>query len=176
MPRSAKLSRVREAAKIVYLRLQRRMPILKDRYLVDYVFPEKIVGRSTEITNLRILVPAERVRIASRSHDPFVRVGKYYRKGSFNRPNIFVCDVPEAVVHVGTGLVCTRKLKVVPNFEYRLPHNNPFGKRKPSDIRRLSGTYATINFWNSENFGHWMFDCLPRLHSLAKVQSKAADA
>jgi len=164
------ISRAREAAKIVFLRVQRRVPVLNVRYLVNYVFPEKVVGRSKEVSNLRILVPSERVEIASPCQDPFVRVGKYYRKGSFIRPNIFVCDIPEAVVHVGTGLVCTRNMKAVPDFEYRLTHNHPFGKRKPDNIQRLKGTYSTINFWNSDNFGHWMFDCLPRAHSLALAE------
>jgi len=126
-------------------------------------------------SKLRILIPERRVQIASPSEDPFVRVGKYYREGSFVQPDIFVCDIPEAVLHVGSGLVCTRDFNALPDFEYRLPYYIPFGKRKPRNIKRLAGIYSAVSCCFAWNIGHWGIDCcrecihLPRHEPKEKV-------
>jgi hypothetical protein len=158
-------------------------PLLRRFYFVDYVLPENAevhtlvdylphqpVRRSTAIENVKILAPAEKVVIADPRADPFVGVGKYYRDGTFVRRAIAACDVPEARLHVGTGFVCTRHWEVFPDMEYRLPDYPEIRNWKPRNLTRLAGTYSTIYSWNADNFGHWMFDFLPRLHSLAKAE------
>lgn len=161
-------------------------PLLRRFYLVDYVLPEQSLvqslvdylpdqpaARSTAIQNVRILAPAEKVIIADPRDDPFVPAGKYYREGHFVRPAIFVCDVPDARLHVGTGMVCTRDWEVVPDHEYRMTDYPQIRKWKPRQVKRCTGAYSAIFTWNGENFGHWMFDCLPRMHSLAKAEPQA---
>jgi len=161
-------------------------PLLRRFYLMDYVLPDQSlvrslwdnrpeppVVRSTAIQNIRTLAPAEKVVIADPRDDPFVPIGKYYREGCFVRPPIFVADVPEARLHVGTGMVCTRDWEIMTDLEYRLSGYPELRKRKPRHLTRLAGTYTTIFSWNGDNFGHWMFDFLPRFHSLAKAEPNA---
>jgi hypothetical protein len=161
-------------------------PLLRRFYMVDYVVPdqslvrslldnrpEQPAVRSTAIQSIRTLAPAEKVVIADPGNDPFVPIGKYYREGSFVRPAIFVADVPEARLHVGTGMVCTRDWEIMTDLEYRLNGYPELRKRKPRKLTRRAGTYTTIFSWNGDNFGHWMFDFLPRVHSLAKAEPNA---
>jgi capsular polysaccharide biosynthesis protein len=160
-------------------------PLLRRIYLENYVLPEQALvkslvdylpeqssRRSTALGKVSVLAPEEKVIIADPQNDPFVAVGKYYREGSFVRPPIFVCDLPDAYLHVGTGMVCTRNWEVVPDFEYRLADYPQIRQPKPRQVKRLTGNYATIFSWNGENFGHWMFDFLPRIHSLAKAEPR----
>jgi capsular polysaccharide biosynthesis protein len=135
--------------------------------------PGQPVGRSSAIGGIRTLAAAEKVVIADPEKDPFVPVGKYYREGWFVRPTLFVADVPEARLHVGSGMVCTRDWEVMADLEYRLSGYPELRKRKPRELTRRAGTYSTVFSWNGENFGHWMFDFLPRIHSLAKAEPKA---
>lgn len=168
--------------------LAKRMvhPLRRRFYLVDYVkpgegivrssvnyLPENIVGRSTAIRNVRVLAPEQRIHIGSPREDAFVPVGKLYREGSFVRPSILVCDVPDARLHVGSGMVCTRDWEVMTDIERRLGGFPKFHKRKPRQVKRLAGTYSTILGWSADNVSHWMMDCLPRIHSLAQVEPKA---
>jgi capsular polysaccharide biosynthesis protein len=161
-------------------------PLLRQIYLLDYVLPEQSlvrsiaaylleqpVVRSTAIQNVRTLAAAETVTLASPHDDPFVPIGKYYREGSFVRPRIFVCDVPDAALHIGSGMVCTRDMEVLADFEYRVTHYPQIRKRKPRNLKRLTGTYSTVNSCYATNIGHWWIDCLPRILSLAKVEPKS---
>jgi capsular polysaccharide biosynthesis protein len=117
------------------------------------------------------LSPAETVTIGDPKEDPFIPIGKHYRSGTFLRPTIFVCDIPDARLHMGPGMVCTRDWEVVADLEYRVGGFPAFRKRKPRNVTKLEGGYyTTINFWNATNVGHWLLDCLPRLHSLAKAE------
>jgi hypothetical protein len=158
-------------------------PLLSRFYFVDYVMPENAevrtlvdylpeqpVRKSTAVENIRILAPAEKVVIANPETDPFVKVGKYYTDGTFVRPAIVVCDLPEAPIHVGTGFVCTRDWEVLPDMEYRLADYPEIRKWKPRELVKRSGVYSTIFSWNAENFGHWMFDFVPRINLLAKAE------
>jgi hypothetical protein len=160
-------------------------PLRRRLYLVDYVLPEQSIVRSwvdylpdqkprqsTAIENIRVLAPAEQVEIGNPEADPFIPIGKYFRNGSFIRPPVFVCDVPDARLHVGTGMVSTRDWEVVADLEYRLEGFPPFRKRKPRDLKKIAGPCATINFWNAGNVGHWLLDCLPRIHSFAKAEPR----
>jgi glycosyltransferase involved in cell wall biosynthesis len=160
-------------------------PLWRQFYFVDYVLPEKAevhtlvdylpnepVRTSKAIENIRVLAPAEKVVIAPPT-DPFVSVGKYYPDGTFVRPAIVVCDVPEARIHVGTGFVCTRDWEVIPDMEYRLTNYPEIRNWKPRNLTRRAGVYSTIFSWNASNFGHWMFDFLPRLPVLAKAEPTA---
>jgi glycosyl transferase family 61 len=145
-------------------------PVRRYYCVGDYVFPQEAARRGTDVQNVRVLAPAQRVEIASPADDPFVRVGKFFKDGWFDRPDIFVCDVPEAYLHVGSGLVCTRHWQIVADLLDRLPYFAPFGKRRPRDVKRLAGSFATATGCWSSNHYHWMVDCLPRVVSLAKAE------
>ena len=161
-------------------------PIWRQFYFVDYVLPataevhplvaylpDQPARRSAGIENVRILTPAEEIFIADPLVDPFVPIGKYYRSGTFVRSPLLVCKIPDARLHVGTGMVCTRDWEVVPDMEYRMTNYPEIRNWKPRQLQRVTGTHSTIFIWNGENFSHWMFDCLPRLHSLAKAEPEA---
>jgi capsular polysaccharide biosynthesis protein len=97
-------------------------------------------------------------------------MGKYYRSGTFDRPTIFVCDVPGARLHVGTGLTLTRDWEMLAEMESRVQgYTPPFRRRRPRQFRKWAGKCSTMMIWNAGNIGHWFLDCLPRVHSLAKV-------
>jgi capsular polysaccharide biosynthesis protein len=121
-------------------------------------------------------LPAQRIEIASPLSDPFVPVGKYYHDGGFDRPNVFVCEIPEAYLYVDTGMVCTRHWKVAADFDVRLTFFKKFGKRRPaaSEVKRLTGIYSTIGYGMESNPYHWMVDCLPKLISLARAEPETA--
>ena len=133
------------------------------------------VGRSVE--NLQILWPAqEKVPLDPTENErKFLKICKYFNDGFYSRANIFVCEVPQAYCHVGTGLVCTRDFKAITdsNLEYRrLSTNLHFKWFKPLCTQRLpSGDYhyATIADVWTFNWHHWLVDCLSRLHSLSQA-------
>jgi hypothetical protein len=137
----------------------------------DFVLPYEEADKNVDVRNVRLLYPAERVHLASPHEDSFVPVGKYYKEGWFDRPPLFVCDIPEARFHVPSGLVCTRSFKAVADvgLEYRRYAYPPFNRRRPFGIKRRAGVFSSIHKYDSTNFWHWMLDCLPKLHSLAKV-------
>ena len=143
---------------------------------------ESITGDS--IADLQIVVPAqEKVSLGASERDQaFLQVCKYYRDGFYPRPNIFTCEVPEAFCHVGTGLICTKEFEAIneSQMEYRMhaepaavgnPIYRPFKWFKPMRAPRLAGTFATIGNVYQSYWGHWLFDCLPRLHSLEKASA-----
>jgi hypothetical protein len=146
-------------------------PVLRRLFIIERIFPDEAARSGADVENLRILLPAERIEIAPKS-DPFVAVGKYYREGSFDRPDVFVCDIPDAYLYVDTGMVCTRNWKVAGDLDVRLTFYKTYGKLRPpqSKIKRLSGTCATIGYGLDSNYFHWMVDCLPRLISLARAE------
>jgi capsular polysaccharide biosynthesis protein len=143
---------------------------LRHFYLVEHVFPDQEARRSSDVTNVRVLAPAQLVEIASPATDPFVPLGKYFRDGYFVRPDVYVCDIPDAYLYVETGMVCTRNWKVAADLEYRLPEFKQFGARRPRNVRRLTGAYATASYCVAWNHYHWMVDCLPKLVSLARAE------
>jgi hypothetical protein len=145
-------------------------PALRHFYLIERIFPEEAALEGRDVENLRVLVPAQQVEIASVETDPFVRVGKYYREGWFKRPNVFVCDIPDAYLYVESGMVCTRNWKVAGDFDFRLTYFKQFGKRRPRRVQRLSGVYSTIGYGMDANPYHWMIDCLPKMVSLARAE------
>jgi Glycosyltransferase 61 len=137
----------------------------------EAVQAEKELGRSTE--NLKILWPAQqRVSLEPTENERnFLKICKYFNDGFYSRQNIFVCEVPLAYCHIGTGLVCTHDFKAISDsqMEYRLEWNRAFKWFKPMKVRRMTGTYATIQnvFWTY--WWHWLVDCLPRLVLLARA-------
>jgi capsular polysaccharide biosynthesis protein len=141
-------------------------------YIGDYVWPEKEASAAAgTIRDLQVIHPAERIRIGTGDADPFTRVALYYRDGWFNRPDVFVCEVPDACVHVRTGMACTRTFKVLVDqgMEHRRFLYAPFRKRRPVNIRRVPGLWSTLAYCNSENFWHWMIDCVPKLRTLEQA-------
>ena len=141
-------------------------------YLVDFILPEQTASSDGPVQNLRVLFPAERVTLASPEADAFVAQGKYFREGWFDRPEIFVCELPQAYLHPGSGLVCTRELKMVADLPYRIPLFQPYGRRKPRHAHQVPGLCSSISYCVSWNYYHWMIDCLPRLHSLALAEPR----
>ena len=180
------LKKTRLAAKRMLRPLLALPPVRNRLCLVHYVLPQdgvvrlwddpapqKTTIRSKAINKLRVLAPEQEVQIASPAIDSFVPVGKYFRSGSFTRPPTFVCDLPDAVLHVGSGLVCTRDMEVVADLEYRLPCYGHFRGLKPRRTKKCAGLYSSINYCVANNLSHWMLDCLPRIHSLAKAEPGA---
>lgn len=147
-------------------------------FFVDFIFPAQAAPTGRNVRNLRILIPAQRVTISSPETDPFVPIGRLYREGWFDRPDIFVCEVPEAFLCIANGIVCTRDMEVLIDIEPRRHHFQNNAYRKPPEMRkgkvkRLAGLYSSINYFAAGNFFHWMIDCLPKLHSLAQYEPKA---
>jgi len=155
----------------IALKLTKRLlrPATERVFIRNRVYPE--LELRTGLKNLRILHPAERIHIADPDQDAFVPVGKYYKNGWYDRPNIFVYEVPHAYHHVESGLTCTRDFKAVLDFGYddRICHYLAFGGRRPLLAKRLRGLYSSVKTCFSDNFGHWMHDCLPKVHSLART-------
>ncbi|MCE0522523.1 MAG: glycosyltransferase family 61 protein [Methylacidiphilales bacterium] len=151
-------------------------PIRRQFHFTDFVsYHQAAKGKNTR--NLRVLLPAQRVTISYPATDPFVPVGKLYREGWFDRPDIFVCEVPGAHFYVYDGIICTRDLEVLCDIEPRIPqyrhhiHKKPRAVRKGL-IRQRAGLYSSINAIAAGNHYHWMVDALPKIHSLAKYEPK----
>lgn len=138
---------------------------------LDQVVDVEQAGGSIE--NYRILLKAEsNISLASSPNElKFLQVSKYFRDGQYSRPDVFVCEVPDATYHIGTGLVCTKDYTAIgeSQMEYRLPWCRPFNWFKPLRVQSLPGTYATINntFWKF--WWHWLADCLPRIYCLQQA-------
>jgi capsular polysaccharide biosynthesis protein len=152
-------------------RMLRQTRMLSPLRLDHVVEAEKEVGRSVQ--NFQLLWPAQKVSLEPTENErKFLKISKYFNDGFYSRENIFVCEVPRAYCHIGTGLVCTPDFKVIAEsqMEYRLPYNRNYRWFKPVRIRRLAGTrYATINNIFSHQWQHWTVDCLTRLYSLSQA-------
>lgn len=138
----------------------------------------------SSITHLQILVPAQDdVSLGVTARDTaFLQACKYYREGFYARPPIFTCEVSHGYCHIGTGLICTRDFKAINDsqMKYRMdlgppPVGNqiyrPFKWFKPLHAPHRAGTFATIGNVYQGYWGHWLFDCLPRLLSLEKASA-----
>lgn len=155
-----------------FVRFVRGMRVLSPLRIDQVVEAEKEAGRSVE--NLQILWPArEKVSLEPTENErQFLKICKYFNDGFYSRPNIFVCEVPQAYCHIGTGLVCTPDFKAISDsqMEYRLAYNPNFNWFKPTRPRRLKGgPYATVNNVFSSYWWHWLVDCLTRVYSLYKA-------
>jgi hypothetical protein len=148
--------------------------LLKPWRIDQAVEAEKVTDGSIE--NIKILWPAGRISLEPTDLDRrFLEVCKYFNDGFYERRNIFTCEVPEAFVHVGTGLVCTRDFKAIidcHSYLLRLKTNPQFTWFKPLHRRRLpaspSGTrYAVVVDTWAFNWHHWLSDNLTRLYSLS---------
>ena len=154
-------------------RLLRAAPVL-DRVglrrlrVVDVAHAQDLLGRGVE--NLNVLIPGGPVSFAPED-EPFLRVSKYYSGGTFERPDVFVCDVPSGFIHVGTGLVLTAGGTIVEEsvLAYRLPYTSVYQGLRPLRPIRIHGSVATIFNVFGGNFWHWLVDSLPRLVSLRRV-------
>ena len=154
-------------------RLLRAAPLL-DRVglrrmrVVDVEHARELLGRGVE--NLKVLIPGGPVSFAPKD-EPFLRVSKYYSEGTFERPDVFVCDVPSGFVHVGTGLVLTARGTIVEEsvLAYRLPYTTVYQGLRPLRPIRIRGSVATILNVFGDNVWHWLVDSLPRLISLGRV-------
>ncbi|MCE0522933.1 MAG: glycosyltransferase family 61 protein [Methylacidiphilales bacterium] len=156
--------------------------LLRSWRIDEAVYAEDLVGSS--VTHLQTIVAAQdRVSLNVTPRDQqFLRVCKYYHEGEYSRDRIFCCEVPEALCHVATGLVCTKNFLGIKDSQmaYRMALRQgdvgnrlyrPFQWFKPLRVRRLPGVYATINNIYYKGWAHWLFDCLPRLYSLEKASA-----
>lgn len=145
--------------------------IFPKRFVGHYVLPEEEAAASDSVRNLQIQLPGERVRIGAGDKDPFARVAEAYNDGWFERPDIFTCEIPDAYVHVRSGMVCTREFTLIAEkgMEHRRFLYPAFRKLRPRTVRRVEGLWSTLAYCNSENFWHWMIDCLPRVLTLQKA-------
>ena len=171
-------SRLRRAAVETLYGIKRRLlraaPVL-DRVglrrlrVVDVAHARDLLGRGVE--NLRVLIPGGLVSFASPRDESFLRVSKFYPEGTFDRPDVFVCDVPSGAVHVGTGIVLTAAGTIVEEsvLAYRLPYTSVYEGLRPLRPMRIQGSVATILNVFGENVWHWLIDSLPRIVSLGKA-------
>jgi len=159
------LGRITTKAKNVTKKLG--SPLLRYTHVLDYIQPDRDSAEDNGIAEMKVLVPKGRVQFADPATDAFVPISKYYRDGSFDRPDIYVCNVTDAYFHVGSGLVCTRNFKAIPDLPYRMPYYSVYGKRRPKNIVSRSGTFTTVYSCHAWNHYSWYVDCLPRMHSLA---------
>jgi capsular polysaccharide biosynthesis protein len=143
-------------------------PVRRRTHILDHIHPDRHHAEENGIKNFQVLIPAQTVRFAEPARDSFVRISKYFRDGTFDRPDIFVCEVIDGYFHVGSGLVCTRDFKAVSDL-YRLRHYSPFGKKRPDKVTPRAGLFATVNTAFALNHYGWFIDCLPRMHSLAQA-------
>jgi len=144
-------------------------PVRRYTHILDHVAPDRSNAEANGIRNFQVLVPAEKVRFADPEQDAFVPIAKYYRDGTFDRPDIYVCDVTDGYFHVGSGLVCTRDFKAIPDLAYRLPNYSVYGKKRPVKITSRAGLFTTVNSCHAWNHFSWYVDCLARVHSLARA-------
>ena len=158
--------------------LIRRSPVLSPWRLNQAVWAEEVTDGSIE--NLRILWPAEKVSFELDELDRrFLQVCKYFNDGTYSRRNIFTCEVPDAYVHVATGLTCTRDFKAIIDCHYdrrRMETNWQYGRAKPGKTRRrkLPATppgarYAVVSDTWSFNWHHFLSDNLTRLYSISRA-------
>jgi hypothetical protein len=161
---TAPLAPLKQITKRLVLEPMRNLVYIRQSILADD--EAQAGGETRDVTVLR---PAERLLLADPAADPFVPVSKYYREGWCDHPAVFACRVPDARVHLPTGMICTRSFRVLADrgLEDRLGAFAHFGGRKPAgEMRRLDGPHATVNYCLANNFWHWMVDCLPRIHAL----------
>jgi hypothetical protein len=169
---TGKIKRLKQLLFRQYEQVVRKAPVLSPLRVDQTVEAEKEVGRSIE--NLQILWPAEEnISLEPTENErKFLKISKYFNEGVYCRPNIFVCEVPQAYCYIGTGLVCTRDFKAISDsqMEYRLAYNQNFNWFKPLRPQRLKGgPYATINNVFSYCWQHWLVDCLTRMYSLSRA-------
>ncbi len=136
--------------------------------IADVEHARDLLGSGVE--NLRVLIPGGTVSFADPREEPFLGLCKYYSSGTFERPDVFVCDVPSGQVHVGTGIVLTGGGTIVEEsvLAYRLPYSSVYQGLRPLRPVRIRGSVATILNVFGDNLWHWLIDSLPRLVSLAK--------
>jgi hypothetical protein len=154
------------------VRSLRNVPLLGPLRIEEIVDPQNGAGDSIE--NLQIIRPAEKnVSFGENENEnKFLRISKYYREGFYSRPDIFVCEVPQALCHVGSGLVCTKDYQALmePRMNYRLVNGFPFDTWvRPGRLRRKKGVFATISDGAWMWWWHWLLECLPRIYSLYKA-------
>jgi hypothetical protein len=137
--------------------------------VVDVAHARDLVGRGVE--NVNVLIPGGRVPFAAPEDEDFLRVAKFYSDGSFERPDVFVCEVPDGVVHAGTGIVLTAGGTIVEEsvLAYRLPYTTVYEGLRPLRPVRIRGTVTTILNVFGDNLWHWLVDSIPRLVSLRRA-------
>ena len=137
--------------------------------LSSFILAEERLGR--EVSALVILAPARRVEIGRPEEDAFIPISKYYRDGLFDRPDIFVAEIPRGRVHVGSGLVCTPDFRALADSGRldRLGAFGSYGGPKPRHWTSLPGAHSTIYYCYADNPWHWVIDCLPKLISLERA-------
>lgn len=142
-------------------------PMRNFMYVRESVLADNAAQAGDEIKKMRMVRPPERIPLGDPATDPFIPISKYYKDGWCDHPGVFVCEVPDARLHVPSGMVCTRGFRVLADrgLEDRLPAYSAFGERKPRSMPKWEGPHATIQYSLAYNPGHWMVDCLPRLHN-----------
>lgn len=147
--------------------------IFPRKFIGRYVLADEEAAKGGGVRDVRVMLPAARVQIGTGDKDPFARVAQYYNDGWFDRPDVFVCEIPDANVFVRSGMVCTNDFKLIADkgMEHRRFLYPAFRKRRPRSVRRVEGAWTTLAYCNSENFWHWMIDCLPKLRTLEQAMA-----
>ena len=123
------------------------------------------------VRDVRVLIPGGPVTFATAEDEAFLRVAKHYATGTFDRPDVFVCEVPDGLVHAGTGIVLTAEGTVVEEsvLKYRLPFTTVYEGLRPLRTVHVPGVVATILNVFGDNLWHWLVDSIPRLVSLRRA-------
>jgi hypothetical protein len=149
--------------------------IRKHFYFVNFISFEEAARDGGKTRNVRVLLPAQRVTFAHPETDPFVSKARLYKEGWFDRPDVFVCEVPDAYFSVDEGIIFTRDQDVLFDIEPRKKHFENAAYKKPfsviaGKIPRREGIYSSINYFAAGNHYHWTVDCLTKIHSLVQYE------
>lgn len=85
-------------------------------------------------------------------------------------PETFICEIPDAFIHAGDGVIVTRDYEVLLQSAVRGIAQQVVPMRKiPKIEKRLPGTYVSLLGWSSRNYSHWLMDIMPRLSALGDM-------
>ncbi len=143
------------------------------------IHPQAALGRDVE--HYQVLFPAQKVEFGVNEIDrTFLKVCLYYRADFFIQSEIFVCDIVPAYVHMGLGTVLTQDFRAIVDsgMQYRVT----IARWRLKYLQRLELLWADhlpitalyVFSLSAENFWHFLYDCLPRIHSamLARPNQK----
>jgi hypothetical protein len=148
-----------------------RLPPFRSTWLKSIIDPRG--SNSAFVKNLRILTPPVKITLLTEQDRDFLSICKYFREGSFVRSEIFIYEVTPAFVHIGPGTICTPDFKVVADSGMDYRHNwLPMKDRiRPLQAIHIAGVCASLFTLWSDNYWHFLFDCLAKVRSLAEVYS-----
>ena len=132
---------------------------------------DPITSQDLHIKSIRIIVPAEKITLMAEKDREFLSICKYFQEGCFVRSEIYTYEVSHAFVHVGPGTICTPEFKVIADsgMGYRLNWLPMCDRITPLQAVHVPGICVNIYTLWSDNFWHFLYDCLAKVNSLIEV-------